>query len=88
MSVWRGGSSCERDGDDEPKRRSNLMGYNLQLACHTCMVKTGVLRGEEARAIKRFGSEHPGDLHDREARVDNGWSNPDEFPEDYKEIEL
>jgi hypothetical protein len=62
------------------------MGYNLQVACHTCREQSYALRGEEARVLRRWAQRHP-QGHDRDLRVDNGWSGrDDEFPLDYTTV--
>jgi hypothetical protein len=61
------------------------MGYNLLAGCHTCRVVCYALRGDEARVIGWFASQHP-KPHRREVLVDNGWSSPDCFPAVYRSV--
>lgn len=67
------------------------MGYNLSVGCHDCRVRCGSLRGEESVVIKRFDRWHYTLLggrngHRFEALIDNGFSSPEEFPREYRDV--
>lgn len=61
------------------------MGYNVLFACHTHRERAWALRGEEAKIVALWARRHPRSCQ-KELRVDNGWSSPDEFPEEYVDV--
>ena len=52
------------------------MGYNIELACHSCREQTGALRGDEATMIALWRADHPRPCR-VDIGVDNGWKEMD-----------